>query len=245
MSSSKRSQNEIAHGKKLSDSGAEQIWGWGTHAGKIRARRRAELISSAAGLRPGIEVLEIGCGTGVFTDKFAQSGAHITAVDISEELLKLARARNLPMTVTYILSPFEELHLDKPFDTIIGSSILHHLVIESALAQIYNMLKPGGVMSFAEPNMLNPQVLLQKNIPWLKSRMGDSKDETAFFQHNLKEQMRKVGFIETKITPLDWLHPATPPFMVSFVQKVGMVLERVPLLREFAGSLYIFGKRPT
>jgi len=35
-------------------------------------------------------------------------------------------------------------------------------------------------MMFTEPNMMNPQVALIKNVPSLKSRAGDSPDETAF-----------------------------------------------------------------
>jgi hypothetical protein len=55
----------------LAEAGPEGIWGWGTPAGQVRARRRAELIVSAPELRPGIRALEIGCDTGLFTELFA------------------------------------------------------------------------------------------------------------------------------------------------------------------------------
>jgi len=38
----------------------------------------------------------------------------------------------------------------------------------------------AAVFTFAEPDMLNPQITLQKNIPALKRRLGDTPDETAF-----------------------------------------------------------------
>jgi len=241
---SQRGEHEIAHGKKLSENKPEQIWGWGTPAGRIRAARRARLISAAAGLRSGRRALEIGCGTGLFTEYFAHSGAQIIALDISEELLVSARQRNLPETVTFICSPFEALSADEPFDAVIGSSVLHHLDIESALNHIHRLLKPGGVMSFAEPNMLNPQIMIQKNIPWVKAHLGDSPDETAFFRWRLATQMRKTGFYKIEIIPLDWLHPSIPPMLLDFVHKTGGLLEKTPLLRELAGSLYIRGQRP-
>jgi len=244
MPVSQRGEREIAHGKKLSENCPEQIWGWRTPAGKIRAERRARLISTAAGLRSGMRALEIGCGTGLFTEYFARSGAQIVALDISEELLAAARQRNLPETVTFICSPFEALSDDDPFDAVIGSSVLHHLDIESALGHIHRLLKPGRVMSFAEPNMLNPQIMLQKNVPWVKARMGDSPDETAFFRWRLAVLMRKIGFCNIEIVPLDWLHPAIPLSLTGAVQKVGETFKKVPLLREFAGSLYIRGYRP-
>ena len=86
---SSRSQNEIIHGKKLSERDPESTWGWGTSAGILRARRRASLISSFACISSKSKVLEIGCGSGFFTKMFAQSGANITAIDISHDLLKL------------------------------------------------------------------------------------------------------------------------------------------------------------
>src|ERR1700676_2425705 len=90
-----RADREIKHGEWLAVHDTEVVWGWGTPAGRIRARRRADLIIAGAALSPGKRVLEIGCGTGMFTEMFAASGATIIAVDISPELLKKARARGL------------------------------------------------------------------------------------------------------------------------------------------------------
>ena len=239
MPVSQRGQREIAHGMKLSENNPEQIWGWGTPAGKIRAERRARLISAAASLGFGVRALEIGYGTGLFTEYFARSGAEIVALDISEELLASARQRNLPEIVSFVCSPFEALSADDPFDAVIGSSVLHHLDIVSALSHIQRLLKPGGVMSFAEPNMLNPQIMVQKKIPWIKARMGDSPDETAFFRWRLAALMQAIGFRDINIVPLDWLHPAIPLSLTGFIQKVGEIFEKIPLVREFAGSLYI------
>ena len=244
MVTSSRAEHEIAHGRKLSESGAEQVWGWGTPAGQVRFRRRADWIIRHAGLRSGIRALEIGCGTGNFTEAFAGSGAEILALDISEDLLERARERYLPVTVRFVCQPFETLDIMEAFDAVIGSSVLHHLEIASALAEIFRLLKPGGVMAFAEPNMLNPQIMIQKNIPWVKERAGDSPDETAFFRGQMRRLLRQTGFEQIEVTPLDWLHPAIPPVDIGFFQKVGAVLERMPLVREFAGSLYIAARRP-
>jgi len=241
---SQRAQHEINHGKLLVNGGAEDIWGWGTTAGKIRARRRAAWISNRAGLKPGTRVLEIGCGTGIFTEHFSRSGADILAVDISEDLLVYARQRNLPKTVSFVCSPFEGLSSDEPFDTIIGSSVLHHLDIEPALKHIFRLLKPGGIMAFAEPNMLNPQIMIQSHIPSLRIRMGLSPDETAFFRWRMQRWLANTGFTEIHITPRDWLHPATPPSWIQGVQKLETALEGFPLIREFAGSIYITAHRP-
>jgi 2-polyprenyl-3-methyl-5-hydroxy-6-metoxy-1,4-benzoquinol methylase len=240
-----RADHEIIHGKELAEGDPEMIWGWKTQAGKRRVQRRAKLIAVSASLSPGKYVLEIGCGTGIFTEMFTQTGARIVAVDISGDLLEMARAKNLPPAqVQFLEKRFEDCESIGPFDSIIGSSVLHHLDIKPALTTIFKFLKPRGALSFAEPNMLNPQVALQKNISWIKKAMGDSPDETAFLRWRIKELLYQAGFVDIQITPFDWLHPATPSKLINAVEKVGLFFEKVPLVREFAGSLHIFARRP-
>ena len=244
-SHSSRAAHEIEHGRKLAQHEPEQIWGWGTPAGQIRAARRADLIIRGAALAPDKRALEIGCGTGNFTEKFARSGAKIVAVDISPDLLEKARARGLPESqVRFLAKPFEQCDVDGPFDAVIGSSILHHLDIQPALAKILALLKPGGIMCFAEPNLVNPQIMAQKNVPWIRERLGDSPDETAFVRWPLRRLLLKTGFESVAITPFDWLHPATPKGMIGAVKAAGRLFEKTPLLKELAGSLLIRASRP-
>ena len=238
--------HEIIHGLKLAKGHPELIWGWGTPAGRLRALRRAEIISSAANLGPGVSALEIGCGTGMFTEMFSRTGARLLAVDISPDLLERAQERNLPADrVQFLEKRFEDCDVHGPFDAVIGSSILHHLDVVLALGKIYSLLKPGGLMSFAEPNMLNPQIAVQKNISWLKERLDDTPDETAFVRHRFRALLYQAGFENVEITPFDWLHPATPPSLMRAVTRIGLILEKIPLVREFAGSLHIWCCRPS
>jgi SAM-dependent methyltransferase len=245
MTFPQRAKNEIAHGEMLAQADTEAIWGWGTPAGRLRAERRAGLIAEGAGLQPGVRALEIGCGTGMFTEMFAQSGAHIIAVDISEALLQKARMRNLPAAqVQFLAKRFEDCEVEGPFDAVLGSSVLHHLDIEEALAKIYSLLKPGGWMSFAEPNMLNPQVFLERKLAFIRPLFWYvSPDETAFVRWSLRILLERLGFQNVRIEPFDWLHPAVPPSLITPVCRVGNWLEQTPGLREFAGSLLICGRR--
>ena len=234
---------ERAHGKWLVEHDPELQWGWGTPAGKLRAERRAQLIAEGARLAPGMIALEIGCGTGNFTERFVRSGAKILAVDLSPDLLERARARGLPEDrVTFLLSAFEDCAARGPFDAVIGSSVLHHLDCGTAFRQICNLLKPGGWMSFAEPNMLNPQVWTMLHARCLFPRM--SPDETAFYRWPLRRRLEAVGFENISITPFDWLHPGIPQSFIKLVKRIERVVERLPLTREMAGSLAIRARKP-
>ena len=239
-----RAEHEIHHGELLASKDTELIWGWGTPAGRVRATRRAQLIGKGAKLGPNVHVLEIGCGTGMFTEMFAQTRARIVAVDISPDLLKKADARNLPKdTVHFMEKRFEDCDVDGPFDAVVGSSILHHLEVEKALQRIYELLKPGGAISFAEPNMMNPQVFVERKFRKLFPSV--SPDETAFVRWKFKSTLQKAGFTDIEITPFDWLHSSVPGSFIGLVSVMGRALETIPFLREFSGSLYIRAFRPS
>lgn len=246
MAASQRAAQELAHSRMLAQGDTEDIWGWGTPAGQLRAQRRAALISAGGRLEPGVKALEIGCGTGLFTERFAATGANLVAVDLSPEMLAKARARHLPASqVRFLAKPFEECEVDGPFDAVIGSSVLHHLDVDRALPKIFSLLKPGGRLSFAEPNLLNPQVFMERKFTFLRRWFWYvSPDETAFVRWRLASLLAQTGFVDIAITPFDWLHPDIPAALMPLFVQVGQVLEITPGLREFAGSLFIGGRHP-
>jgi Methylase involved in ubiquinone/menaquinone biosynthesis len=233
-----RIAREIQHGRFLAEHGAGEIWNWEGPAGQLRWERRVKMLSEH--LRPGMTVLELGCGTGYFTQELARSGADVVAIDVSPELLAVARAGYSAPNVRYEIQNACTLsYPDVIFDSVIGSSVLHHLEIAKGLREIYRVLKPRGAIYFTEPNMLNPQIALQKNIPWIKRKLGDSPDETAFFRWQLRRLLERMGYRDVRIDPFDFLHPKTPAPLIDRVDALGRFLESVPLISEFAGSLYI------
>jgi ubiquinone/menaquinone biosynthesis C-methylase UbiE len=233
-----RLQHEIEHGRYLVTHGAGEIWNWESPAGRLRWKRRVQMLTGH--LAPGDTVLELGCGTAHFTQELAWTRANITAIDISPELLEVAR-RNCPApNVKFeVQNAYALAYPDVSFDSVVGSSVLHHLEVRSALQQIFRVLKPGGSIIFTEPNMLNPQIAIQKNIPAIKKRLGDSPDETAFFRWSLQRWLKQAGFQEVRITPFDFLHPRLPAALITRVEALGAILEKTPIICEIAGSLYI------
>jgi len=233
-----RIAKEIQHGRFLAEHEAGRIWNWESPAGKLRWARRVKMLSGH--LLPGMSVLEVGCGTGYFTRELARFGADMVAIDVSPELLEIAKANCSAPNVRYeIQNAYELSYSDALFDSVVGSSVLHHLEIEEAVREIYRVLKPGGTIYFTEPNMLNPQIAIQKNVPWVKRKLGDSPDETAFFRWPLRRLLEETGYRDVRIDPFDFLHPKTPVPLVDRLDAVGRFLESVPVISEFAGSLYI------
>jgi SAM-dependent methyltransferase len=233
-----RLQREIEHGRYLVARGAGEVWNWEGPAGRIRWERRVRMLTSH--ITSNVKVLELGCGTAYFTRELAQTGASITAIDISPDLLEVARHEcSAPNVLFEVQNAYALTYRDSEFDSVVGSSVLHHLEIDRALTQIYRVLRPGGTIRFTEPNMLNPQIAIQKNVPAVKRRLGDSPDETAFFRWPLQRRLQRVGFREIEITPFDFLHPEIPAAWIPTVKAVERFLEKIPVVSEIAGSLYI------
>lgn len=233
-----RIAREVQHGRFLAEHGAGKTWNWEGPAGQRRWARRVKMLSEH--LRREMTVLELGCGTGYFTRELARSGADIVAIDISPELLEIAKADYCPPNVHYEIQNACALsYADAVFDSVVGSSVLHHLGIEEALREIHRVLKPRGAIYFTEPNMLNPQIAIQKNVPWIKRKLGDSPNETAFFRWPLRRLLERTGFRDVRINPFDFLHPKTPSSLVDRLNALGGLLENMSVVSEFAGSLYI------
>jgi len=235
---------EIEHGQVIA-SKAESVWNWASPAGRQRATRRATLIVQAAGLTPGMRVLEIGCGTGLFTRAFAATGCHVDAIDVSPDLLAHTQSKQIPGHVAFRLDDAESLsYEDETYDAVVGSSILHHLDISKSLPEMFRVLKPGGRIAFAEPNMINPQIAMQRKIPFLRRLAGESPEETAFVRWSLIKQINDSCFKSATIEPFDFLHPITPRPFIGLVKAFGATAERLPLIREIAGSLLISASKP-
>jgi SAM-dependent methyltransferase len=100
-------------------------------------------------LPPRLEsALEIGCGSGSFTRLLASRARNVLALDLSPEMIRMAKAESSSHTnVEY--RPGDVMRLALPaegFDCVVSIATLHHLPLEPALLRMKDALKPGGVL---------------------------------------------------------------------------------------------------
>jgi len=218
-------------------------WGRCTPAGRLRDAKKVQLMEEILCTRPGERILEAGCGTGEFTESLSGWGVKTTAFDIAESCVrsvkgKITGKKNIHLTVADgTVLPFR----DKVFDLCVGVSILHHVNLDECWPELVRVCRPGARFFFSEPNLLNPQIFLEKKIPFLKNIMENTPEETAFIRWRLTKKLYGHGTSNLTVRNIDFIHPLFPKALLSPIEKISDFLEVVPGIKEISGSLAIFG----
>jgi SAM-dependent methyltransferase len=235
---------ERAHFEGVASRRPELYWADRTAAGRRRRQIRAGLIARVAAPGGAGTMLEIGCGNAEYTEPLSRhTGATVVAIDIVPAVLARVRP-SVAANVRLTCADIERLPFATgSFDAVVGNAVLHHLRLDRALPELLRVLRPGGRLCFAEPNMLNPQVFLERNVGFIGRMLDNSPGETAFVRWSLRRRLATLGLADVEIRPFDFLYPLTPARLVPIVERAGRLLERTPGLREIAGSLLVSARK--
>jgi demethylmenaquinone methyltransferase/2-methoxy-6-polyprenyl-1,4-benzoquinol methylase len=120
-------------------------------ADMIRSDRIIGRILDNAGVREGVHVLDVACGTGVlFPDYLARDVASVTAVDISPEMVKIAQSKFPEEKVKVLCADVESLQPERKFDCIMVYNAFPHFPEPEKLIRVLaGMLQPGGSLTVA------------------------------------------------------------------------------------------------
>ena len=117
----------------------------------IRSDEIIAKILDGAGVTAGKTVLDVACGTGVlFPDYLLRKVASVTAVDISPEMVKIARSKYPNENIQVLCADVEDLPQDTLYDCIMVYNAFPHFPDPAHLLQVLSgMLKPGGTLTVA------------------------------------------------------------------------------------------------
>ena len=110
---------------------------------------KLERMAERLGIKTGSTVLDVGTGTGVFLPYLVNSignGGRIIALDIAEEMLQTARAKNLCDNVDYLHADVISIPVrNELFDVVVCySSFPHFRDKPRVLGEIHRVTRPGG-----------------------------------------------------------------------------------------------------
>ena len=106
---------------------------------------------------PGATALDVGCGGGLLSEALAREGAHVTAIDLAPELVKVGRLHKLEsgVQVDYQLRSVESLAEERPgsFEVITCMEMLEHVPDPASIIRAcHTLLKPGGQLFLSTLN---------------------------------------------------------------------------------------------
>ncbi|KAI1844230.1 hypothetical protein JX266_009521 [Neoarthrinium moseri] len=162
----------------------------------------------------GPSVLEIGCGTGVFSLRLLPYVGSILAVDVSHPMIQVLRLK-----IAEMCNPTERKHIAplclsvedpedpalppgqggkrKKFDLVTGHLLLHHVADHKALLEtMFGCLKPGGRLALTDFADFGPEARLFHP----EGRMGDVEHDQGVNPKAIEKLMRQVGFEETNVS---------------------------------------------
>lgn len=179
-------------------------------------------------LRPGVRVLDVACGQGFFTRKFADAGARVVGVDISPELIRTAHERS--PHIPFYAAPAHQLPFVKTGSVDIATIILaiqNMKNMPEVFAEMKRVLAPGGRLIVV---MNHPAFRIPKRSRWgwdaqagvqyrrvdgylsasevaIEMHPGERGSETTLTYHRSLQDffkaLSKTGFVVSKLE--EWI----------------------------------------
>ena len=183
-------------------------------------RWRAEIDELAGALdraRPGGNVLELACGTGLWTERLAPYAAALTCVDASPEVLALNRQRMRGSRIRYVCADLFHWRPTARYDFVFFGFWLSHVPAGSFIpfwSLVASCLAPGGRVFFAD-NRLPPDgwrdALPRARSARSRRRLADGREfEIVKIYHrpdDLEAHVRSLGWrAVVRGTPTFFLH---------------------------------------
>ena len=226
--------------------------------GKLNSRLE-QIVTRLSELCPRpANILDLGCGTGDISLAIGRIGYRVTACDIAENMLEIARNNWTGVPVKWVslkpgwaVLPFR----NGGFDGIVASSVFEYLAdVEGVALELSRVLRPDGVLIFSVPNPCNR---IRKVEAWLCSSRLNRILLSLFFKVprvwsyliylRLSRNRSRGDWWESVLAaagfvPLDkedfseeiWLDNASAPLIVLAVKKAAMgrsqAFERVGFL---------------
>src|SRR5436309_7688936 len=203
---------------------------------------RAQTFRHLVHLLPGQTILELGCGTGVFTRRLASVSRGenpITAVTFADGT---SRPAELPTDIEFLhASSISESLRDKHYDFVVAMDLLDRRNCTSFLRTVYGMLKPGGQVVFYQSNPWNVVLKLRRMLSNFRKRQDP---RSLLSRTQLYELMSDVGFIRAFSVYNDFVYAPLTLQLIWLLRNLSIIFENTPGLQRLAGSILLHAQKP-
>ena len=161
----------------LFDSRADTYDSWYmTPLGAYEDELENALVFKHVGVVRGKTVLDVGCGTGLYSIRLSEGGADVTAVDISSKMIEIARhkAQDRGQYIWYDQADMAKLpYENRTFDMVVSITALEFATDPlPVLMEMARVLRPGGKLVVG---------VLNNDSPWADARREHAKREESIY----------------------------------------------------------------
>lgn len=221
--------------------------------------RRFNLVKKYIDLK-NKKILDVGCGVGVYTERFSEEGKEVYGIDIDPERIK--SAQKLAPKANFLVAGAENLPFcDNFFDIVFLHEILEHVPDDKkAVLESLRVLKPQGQIIIFAPNRLyffeTHGIYLSKKyiyqlipfVNWLPKKIRN-----FFCPHvrvyNKRELKNLFKELKVEFLVIDYIYPALDKFsrrhpeLGKILRKLFDFAERSWLLSRFGISIFAIIKK--
>lgn len=183
-------------------------------------RRWKRGVARLANIKPGDRALDVCCGTGDISFALARTGAEVTGLDFSDEMLKVANERNPPSAMRrpqFVQGDAQKtIFADGTFDAVtVGFGLRNLASWEAGLDEMMRVAKPGArliVLDFGKPDNSVWRAVyfayLKLLVPFLGLLVCGKPSAYAYIiaslrdypaQRGVEERMRKLGLVNVRV----------------------------------------------
>lgn len=187
-------------------------------------------------------ILEIGCGTGVFTQELSTIAKRVTAIDLSSRMLAYAKQRS--PHISFKIASAERLPFtNHAFGAIVCVNSFSYIRDQQkALAEFRRVLRPGGNVLLIDANLLCPAYWIMYITRHRRLKL--------FFRRLLrstpgrvKQTFENAGFRTLECNGGNFVPHGVGRFRASFLfTPLDKTLGRIPLLRNFGMRVFCAAK---
>jgi ubiquinone/menaquinone biosynthesis C-methylase UbiE len=126
------------------------------------------LLGQMLHIAPGMQLLDAGCGSGLFTASLLERGAQVTGLDVSRPMLAAARQALLGRAFQPLVGDLRALPFaDARFDTAVSITALEFIADgRRAVSELFRVTRPGGQVVVAT---------LNRHGPWARRRSAEAE----------------------------------------------------------------------
>jgi SAM-dependent methyltransferase len=160
--------------------------------------------------RRGVQVLDVGAGTGIASAQLAQAGAHVLAVEPDQRMARVAATKGIRVEQ----ATFEDWRpADREFDLVVFAQSFHWVDPRPALQKVAAILRPGGQLALLA-NRIVPTTPTQQDLDEI---IADYLDVTARSIVNAEDEVTALieacGFSVERRRCVEPLHYAGEDYL--------------------------------